>query len=47
MVISLTNPLIPGRAREASELVRKSAKVIGRAFARPPMFGIDKVFILS
>ena len=46
-VISLINPLIPGKAREARELVKKKAKVIGKAFARPPMLGIERVFVLS
>ena len=46
-VISLMNPLIPGNANDARELVRKRAKVIGRAYASPPMFGIDSVFVLS
>ncbi len=46
-VISLINPLIPGKASDAKELVKKNAKVIGKAFARPPMFGIERVFVLS
>ena len=46
-VISLMNPLIPGKARDASELARKKANVIGKTFAKPPMFGIDSVFVLS
>ena len=46
-VISLINPLIPGKARDANELARKNANVIGKTFAKPPIFGIDKVFVLS
>ncbi len=46
-VISLMNPLIPGRAKEANELARKKANVIGKTFANPPIFGIDKVLVLS
>ena len=46
-VISLIKPLMPGNAREASELAKKKAKVIGKTFAQPPIFGIDKVFVLS
>jgi hypothetical protein len=46
-VISLIKPLIPGKAREASELARKKANVIGKTFAKPPMFGIERVFVLS
>ena len=46
-VISLMNPLIPGKARDARELARKKANVIGKTFAKPPMFGIDSVFVLS
>ena len=46
-VISLINPLIPGKAKEARELARKKANVIGKTFARPPIFGIDKVLVLS
>ena len=46
-VISLTNPLMPGRAKEARELARKKAKVIGRALARPPILGIDRVLVRS
>ena len=46
-VISLINPLIPGKAKEANELARKKANVIGKTFARPPIFGIDRVFVLS
>ena len=47
IVISLINPLIPGKARDANELAKKKANVIGKTFAKPPMFGIDKVFVLS
>ena len=46
-VISLTNPLMPGRANDARELIRKSANVIGKTFANPPIFGMDRVFVLS
>ena len=46
-VISLMNPLMPGRAKDAKELARKKAKVIGRAFARPPMFGMERVLVRS
>ena len=46
-VISLTKPLMPGRAKEARELAKKKAKVIGRALARPPMFGIERVSVRS
>ncbi len=47
IVISLINLLIPGKASEARELVKKKAKVIGRTFAKPPIFGIERVFVLS
>ena len=47
IVISLIKPLMPGRAKEASELARKKAKVIGRTLANPPIFGIERVFVLS
>ncbi len=47
IVISLMNPLIPGKAREARELAKKKAKVMGRTFAKPPIFGIESVFVLS
>ena len=47
IVISLIKPLIPGNAREANELARKKANVIGKTFANPPIFGIDSVFVLS
>ena len=46
-VISLTKPLMPGRAREARELARKKAKVIGSTLARPPMLGIERVLVRS
>ena len=46
-VISLMKPLMPGRANEARELARKKAKVIGRALARPPMLGIERVLVRS
>ena len=46
-VISLIKPLIPGSAREANELAKKKAKVIGKTFAKPPIFGIERVFVLS
>ena len=46
-VISLINPLIPGSAREANERAKKKAKVIGKTFAKPPIFGIERVFVLS
>ena len=46
-VISLMKPLIPGRAREARELARKKAKVIGKTLARPPMLGIERVLVRS
>ena len=46
-VISLIKPLIPGSAREASELAKKKAKVIGKTFAKPPIFGMERVFVLS
>ena len=46
-VISLTKPLMPGRAREARQLARKKAKVIGRALARPPMLGMERVSVRS
>ena len=46
-VISLIKPLMPGNANEARELVKKNAKVIGRTFAKPPIFGIERVFVLS
>ena len=46
-VISLINPLIPGSAKEAKELAKKKAKVIGKTFAKPPIFGIERVFVLS
>ena len=46
-VISLINPLIPGSAKEAKELAKKKAKVIGRTFAKPPILGIERVFVLS
>ena len=46
-VISLIKPLIPGSAREARELAKKKAKVIGNTFAKPPIFGIERVFVLS
>ena len=46
-VISLMNPLMPGRARDAKELARKKAKVMGRAFASPPMFGMERVLVRS
>jgi hypothetical protein len=46
-VISLINPLIPGRAREAKELAKKNAKVIGKTLAKPPILGIERVFVLS
>ena len=46
-VISLMKPLIPGNARDANELAKKKANVIGKTFAKPPMFGIDRVFVLS
>ena len=41
------NPLIPGRAKDANELARKKANVIGKTFAKPPILGIDRVFVLS
>ena len=47
IVISLINPLIPGKASEAKELAKKKAKVIGKTLANPPIFGMDKVFVLS
>ena len=47
IVISLIKPLIPGNAKDANELVRNNAKVIGKAFATPPMFGIESVLVLS
>ena len=47
IVISLIKPLIPGRAKEARELAKKNAKVIGRTFAKPPILGIESVFVLS
>ena len=40
-------PLIPGRAKEANELVRKKANVMGKTFAKPPILGIERVFVLS
>ena len=46
-VISLINPLIPGKASDANELARKKANVMGKTFAKPPIFGIDRVFVLS
>ena len=46
-VISLTKPLIPGRANEARQVIRNNANVIGRTFASPPMFGIDNVLVRS
>ena len=46
-VISLTKPLMPGRASEARELARKKAKVIGNTLARPPMFGMERVLVRS
>ena len=46
-VISLMKPLIPGSAKEAIELAKKKAKVIGRTFAKPPIFGMERVFVLS
>jgi len=46
-VISLINPLIPGSAREAKELAKKKAKVIGRTFAKPPILGIERTNTLS
>ena len=46
-VISLMNPLMPGRARDAKELAKKKAKVMGRALARPPMFGMERVLVRS
>ena len=46
-VISLIKPLIPGNAREANELAKKKANVIGNTLAKPPIFGIDRVFVLS
>ena len=46
-VISLIKPLMPGRAKEARELAKKKAKVIGKTFANPPIFGIERVFVLS
>ena len=47
IVISLIKPLIPGSASEAKELAKKKAKVIGKTFAKPPIFGIERVFVLS
>ena len=47
IVISLMNPLIPGRASDARELARKNAKVIGSALASPPMFGMERVLVRS
>ena len=47
IVISLMKPLIPGNAREANEQVRKRANVIGKAFDTPPIFGIERVLVLS
>jgi hypothetical protein len=38
---------MPGSAREAKELAKKKAKVIGKTFANPPIFGIERVFVLS
>ena len=46
-VISLMKPLMPGSAKEAKELAKKKAKVIGKTFAKPPIFGIERVFVLS
>ena len=46
-VISLIKPLIPGSANEAKELAKKKAKVIGKTFAKPPILGIERVFVLS
>ena len=46
-VISLIKPLIPGSAREANELAKKKAKVIGKTFAKPPIFGMERVLVLS
>ena len=46
-VISLMKPLIPGNARDANELARKKANVIGKTFAKPPIFRIERVFVLS
>ena len=46
-VISLIKPLIPGSARDASELAKKKAKVIGKTLAKPPIFGMERVFVLS
>ena len=46
-VISLIKPLMPGSAREAKELAKKKAKVIGKTLAKPPIFGIERVFVLS
>ena len=46
-VISLIKPLIPGSAKEAKELAKKKAKVIGKTLAKPPIFGIERVFVLS
>ena len=46
-VISLIKPLIPGSAREAKELAKKKANVIGKTLAKPPIFGIERVLVLS
>ena len=46
-VISLIKPLMPGNARDANELAKKKAKVIGKTLAKPPIFGIERVFVLS
>ena len=46
-VISLIKPLIPGSAKEAKELAQKNAKVIGKTLAKPPIFGIERVLVLS
>ena len=35
-VISLIKPLIPGSAREANELAKKKAKVIGKTLLNRP-----------
>ncbi len=41
------NPLIPGNAKDAREVAKKQANVIGKTLARPPIFGIERVLVLS
>jgi hypothetical protein len=46
-VISLTKPLMPGKANDARQVITNNAKVTGKTLASPPILGIDRVFVRS